>query len=170
MPSLPPREVIAAIDLLVAKAGMVAVICIDQLDGLIAITRWDSEDAPAEALLLDQIANGLMDLAQDFPQFAYRAILPSSDVGANQEQNTGIGSIPLSDCLAIPPDTLQRGWRGSNRRLFRSCIQEGGIQTTLSNLADQTYRIPRRAGLYAATADRAIRGTRAQVPTDRGDH
>ena len=65
MPSLPPREVIAAIDLLVAKAGMVAVICIDQLDGLIAITRQDSEDAPAEALLLDQIANGLMDLAQD---------------------------------------------------------------------------------------------------------
>jgi hypothetical protein len=65
VPSLPPREVIGAIDLLVAKAQMASVVCIDQLDGLIAISRQDSGNAAAEAFLLDQIANGLMDLAQD---------------------------------------------------------------------------------------------------------
>jgi hypothetical protein len=63
--SLPPQEVIATIDFLVAKADMVSVVCVDQLDGLIAVTQRDGENATAEALLLDQIANGLMDLAQE---------------------------------------------------------------------------------------------------------
>jgi hypothetical protein len=65
--SLPPQEVIATMDFLVAKAGMVSVICVDQLDGLIAVTHRDGENATAEVSLLDQIANGLMDLAQECP-------------------------------------------------------------------------------------------------------
>jgi Helicase HerA, central domain len=63
--SLPPQEVIATMDFLVAKAGMVSVVCVDQLDGLIAITQRDGENSTADALLLDQIANGLMDIAQE---------------------------------------------------------------------------------------------------------
>jgi hypothetical protein len=62
MVSLPAREVIAAIDFLVAKAGKVSVICVDQLDGLVATLPETG------AQLLDQIANGLMDLAQDCPK------------------------------------------------------------------------------------------------------
>jgi hypothetical protein len=66
--SLPAQEVITSIDFLVAKAGMVSVVCADHLDGLIAATRQHNVNAPGEALLLDQIANGLMDLAQECPK------------------------------------------------------------------------------------------------------
>ena len=62
-----PREVIAAFDKLVASARMVSVVCVDQLDGLIAIAQPEGDDASVEAQFLDQIANGLMDLAQDCP-------------------------------------------------------------------------------------------------------
>ena len=59
------REVIGAFDKLVATAGMVSVVCVDQLDGLISITQQEGDDAPADGQFLDEIANGLMDLAQD---------------------------------------------------------------------------------------------------------
>jgi hypothetical protein len=62
-----PREVIGAFNKLVARAGMVSVVCIDQLDGLISITQQERDDATAGGQFLDQIANGLMDLAQDCP-------------------------------------------------------------------------------------------------------
>ncbi len=62
-----PREVIGAFDKLVASAKRVSVVCGDQLDGLISITRQEGDDAPSEGQFLDEIANGLMDLAQDCP-------------------------------------------------------------------------------------------------------
>ena len=59
--------VVAAIDLLTARAGRVAVVCVDQLDGLVAVTSRDSAEDSPEILLLNHVANGLMDLAEDSP-------------------------------------------------------------------------------------------------------
>ena len=59
----PCREVVGALDRLIGAAGRAALVAIDQIDGLIALGR--SLDGAEEQLLLDQMATGLMDLAED---------------------------------------------------------------------------------------------------------
>lgn len=60
-----PRETMSALDRIVGLAGKVAVVAIDQLDGLIAISSHETDDEDAALADLNVIANGLMDLAQD---------------------------------------------------------------------------------------------------------
>ncbi len=60
---IPCREVVSAIDRLTRVAGLVTLVAVDQLDGLIALGRSLSGDE--QQLLLDQVATGLMDLAED---------------------------------------------------------------------------------------------------------
>ncbi|MEQ1696702.1 MAG: DUF87 domain-containing protein [Hyphomicrobiaceae bacterium] len=65
--SVQPREVISALDRLTARAGKVGLVCIDQLDGLVAVTSSQASDDRPDVLLLNHVANGLMDLAEDCP-------------------------------------------------------------------------------------------------------
>ena len=60
---LPCREVVSAFDLLMHAAGFTTLVAVDQLDGLVALGR--SLAGAEEQLLLDQMATGLMDLAED---------------------------------------------------------------------------------------------------------
>ena len=60
---IPCREVVSAFDRLIHAAGSATLVAVDQLDGLIALGR--SLDGGEEQLLLDQVATGLMDLAED---------------------------------------------------------------------------------------------------------
>ena len=60
---IPCREVIGAFDRLIGAAACTTVVAVDQLDGLVALGR--SLAGAEEQLLLDQVATGLMDLAQD---------------------------------------------------------------------------------------------------------
>ena len=60
---VPCREVVSAFDRLIGAAGCRTLVAVDQLDGLIALGR-SLADAE-EQLLLDQVATGLMDLAED---------------------------------------------------------------------------------------------------------
>jgi len=60
-----PRDTMSAIDMIVGLAGKVAVVAIDQLDGLIAISSGETEDEESGLADLNIIANGLMDFAQD---------------------------------------------------------------------------------------------------------
>ena len=60
---IPPREVVGAFDRLIGAAGRATLVAIDQIDGLIALGR--SLAGAEEQLLLDQMATGLMDLAED---------------------------------------------------------------------------------------------------------
>ncbi len=60
---IPCREVVGAFDRLIGVAGHATLVAIDQIDGLIALGR--SLDGAEEQTLLDQMANGLMDLAED---------------------------------------------------------------------------------------------------------
>ena len=60
---IPCREVVSAFDRLIHAAGCATLVAVDQLDGLIALGR--SLDGGEEQLLLDQVATGLMDLAED---------------------------------------------------------------------------------------------------------
>ena len=60
---IPCREVVGAFDRLIGVAGCSTLVAVDQLDGLVALGR--SLASGEEQLLLDQVATGLMDLAQD---------------------------------------------------------------------------------------------------------
>ena len=60
---MPCREVVSAFDRLIGAAGCKTLVAVDQLDGLVALGRSLAE--PEEQLLLDQVATGLMDLAED---------------------------------------------------------------------------------------------------------
>ena len=60
---VPCREVVSAFDLLLHAAGYTTLVAVDQLDGLVALGR--SLAGAEEQLLLDQMATGLMDLAED---------------------------------------------------------------------------------------------------------
>ncbi len=60
---IPCREVVSAFDLLMGAAGYATLVAVDQLDGLIALGR--SLPGAEEQLLFDQVATGLMDLAED---------------------------------------------------------------------------------------------------------
>ena len=57
------REVVGAFDRLLGAAGRATLVAIDQIDGLIALGR--SLDGAEQQTLLDQMATGLMDLAED---------------------------------------------------------------------------------------------------------
>ena len=60
---IPCREVVSAFDRLVGASGRTTLVAIDQLDGLVALGR--SLSGAEQQLLLDQMATGLMDLAED---------------------------------------------------------------------------------------------------------
>ena len=60
---IPCREVVSAFDRLIGAAGCATLMAVDQLDGLIALGR--SLDEAEGRLLLNEVANGLMDLAED---------------------------------------------------------------------------------------------------------
>ena len=60
---IPCREVVSAFDVLMHAAGYTTLVAVDQLDGLVALGR--SLAGAEEQLLLDQMATGLMDLAED---------------------------------------------------------------------------------------------------------
>ena len=60
---IPCREVVGAFDKLIAAAGCTTLVAVDQLDGLLALGR--SLDGAEEQSLLHEVANGLMDLAED---------------------------------------------------------------------------------------------------------
>ncbi len=60
---IPCREVVGAFDRLIAAAGCTTLVAVDQLDGLLALGR--SLDGAEEQSLLHEVANGLMDLAED---------------------------------------------------------------------------------------------------------
>lgn len=63
---LPPREVVKGFDRIFMLAGKYTLVAIDQLDGLIAMSK-SSNQAEAQSVL-DEVANGLMDLAEDNPE------------------------------------------------------------------------------------------------------
>ena len=60
---IPCREVVGAFDRLIGAAGCTTLVAVDQLDGLLALGR--SLDGAEEQSLLHEVANGLMDLAED---------------------------------------------------------------------------------------------------------
>ncbi|MYK86897.1 MAG: ATP-binding protein, partial [Acidobacteria bacterium] len=60
---IPCREIVSAFDRLIGAAGCITLVAVDQLDGLIALGR--SLPGAEEQLLFDQVATGLMDLAED---------------------------------------------------------------------------------------------------------
>ena len=60
---IPCREVVRAFDRLMGAAGCTTLVAVDQVDGLIALGR--SLAAAEEQLLIDRLATGLMDLAED---------------------------------------------------------------------------------------------------------
>ena len=60
---IPCREVVRAFDRLIGVAGCTTLVAVDQVDGLIALGR--SLAGAEEQLLIDQLATGLMDLAED---------------------------------------------------------------------------------------------------------
>ena len=60
---IPCREVVGAFDRLIGAAGRATLVAVDQIDGLIALGR--SLAGADEQTLLDQVATGLMDLAED---------------------------------------------------------------------------------------------------------
>ena len=60
---IPCRDVVGAFDRLTGTAGLATLVAVDQLDGLVALGR--SLEGAKEQLLLDQVATGLMDLAED---------------------------------------------------------------------------------------------------------
>ena len=60
---IPCREVVGAFDRLVGASGRTTLVAVDQLDGLVALGR--SLSGAGQQLLLDQMATGLMDLAED---------------------------------------------------------------------------------------------------------
>ncbi len=60
---IPCREVVSAFDRLIAAAGCKTLVAVDQLDGLIALGR--SLEGAEQQTLIHEVANGLMDLAED---------------------------------------------------------------------------------------------------------
>ena len=60
---IPCREVVGAFDRLINAAGCATLVAVDQLDGLIALGR--SLDGVEGQSMLNEVANGLMDLAED---------------------------------------------------------------------------------------------------------
>lgn len=60
---LPPRDVVKAFDRLFGLAGKYTLVAIDQLDGLIALSK--SANQTEAQSVIDEVANGLMDLAED---------------------------------------------------------------------------------------------------------
>lgn len=62
-----PRQIVQALCRLVELSGKVAIVAVDQLDGLIAMASAEQVDEGGEQGLLDRTATGLMDLAEDNP-------------------------------------------------------------------------------------------------------
>ena len=60
---IPCREIVGAFDRLIGAAGCATLVAIDQIDGLLALGRL--LDGAEQQTLLDQMAAGLMDLAED---------------------------------------------------------------------------------------------------------
>ena len=60
---IPCREVVGAFDRLIGASGCTTFVAVDQLDGLVALGR--SLSGAEQQLLLDRVATGLMDLAED---------------------------------------------------------------------------------------------------------
>ena len=60
---IPCREVVSAFDRLIGAAGCTILVAVDQLDGLITLGR--SLAGAEQQLLVDQVATGLMDLAEE---------------------------------------------------------------------------------------------------------
>ena len=60
---IPCREVVSAFDRLIGAAGCTTLVAVDQLDGLLTLGR--SLDRAEEQSLINEVANGLMDLAED---------------------------------------------------------------------------------------------------------
>jgi hypothetical protein len=60
---IPCREVVSAFDRLIGAAGCTTLVAVDQLDGLLTLGR--SLDGTEEQSLINEVANGLMDLAED---------------------------------------------------------------------------------------------------------
>ncbi len=63
---LTPREVVKGFDRIFRVAGKYTLAAIDQLDGLIALSK-SSNQAEVQSVL-DEVANGLMDFAEDNPE------------------------------------------------------------------------------------------------------
>ena len=60
---IPCREVVTAFDRIIGAAGCATLVAVDQLDGLLTLGR--SLDGAEEQSLINEVANGLMDLADD---------------------------------------------------------------------------------------------------------
>ncbi len=60
-----PREVVKGMDRVFGLAGKYTLVAIDQLDGLIALSKSSNRDDVQS--VLDEVSNGLMDLAEDNP-------------------------------------------------------------------------------------------------------
>ena len=60
---IPCREVVGGFDRIIGAAGCATLVAVDQLDGLLTLGR--SLDGAEEQSLIDEVANGLMDLAED---------------------------------------------------------------------------------------------------------
>lgn len=61
-----PREVVKGLDRVFGLAGKYTLVAIDQLDGLIALSKSSNRDDVQS--VLDEVSNGLMDLAEDNPE------------------------------------------------------------------------------------------------------
>lgn len=65
---MPPREVVKGFGRIFGLAGKFTLVAIDQLDGLIALSKSSNREEVQS--VLDEVANGLMDLAEDNPEHA----------------------------------------------------------------------------------------------------
>jgi hypothetical protein len=75
---IPPREVVKGFDRIFGLAGKYTLLAIDQLDGLIALSRSSNQSEVQS--ILDEVANGLMEAAEDNPEHTLIVIscLPST--------------------------------------------------------------------------------------------
>ena len=63
---IPSRDVVKGLDRLFGLAGKYALVAIDQLDGLIALSKSSNRDEVQS--VIDEVSNGFMDLAEDNPE------------------------------------------------------------------------------------------------------
>ncbi len=90
-----PRQLVRAMDRIVATAGKVTVLAIDQLDGLIAAACHAHDTEGEDAALLDQIATALMDMSE----LTSRTLIVVSSLVATWKKIEG--AIP-SACQRFP--------------------------------------------------------------------
>ena len=103
---IPCREVVGAFDRLIGVAGCATLVAIDQIDGLIALGR--SLDGAEEQTLLDQMANGLMDLAEDVRALADRRVVPDRQLDADPRSGGGARARSVPDRRPAPPGIPRR--------------------------------------------------------------